>query len=181
MLICSLSYKQNKVNLLREQTEGYSKLVAEITSSVGPPHSSATGLPVESAEIIHERASSVWGRVVSLIGHFDLDPNRALDVFLDIFATHLATHHTFFLALLSLSPWAPTVSSEATPLSSGGTRFDDVLANAEILSDSAPSDLYKPNNVLAQVLGFKFAHYDVSDFTTVSSNELMALSACGDD
>ena len=120
-------------------------------------------MPVEPAEAIHERALSVWGRVVSLIGHFDLDPNRALDVFLDIFATHLATHYTFFLALLSLSPWAPTISSEAPPPSPGGTRFDDVLANAEILSDSAPSDLNKPNDVLAQVLGFKFAHYNVRD------------------
>ena len=99
--------------------------------------------------------------MVSLIGHFDLDPNRALDVFLDIFATHLATHYTFFLALLSFSPWAPTASFEPPP-SSDGTRFDDVLANAEILSDGAPSDLNKPNDVLAQVLGFKFAHYNVS-------------------
>jgi THO complex subunit 2 len=115
--------------------------------------------------MIHERASSVWGRVVSLIGHFDLDPNRALDVFLDIFATHLATHCTFFLALLSLSPWAPTISSEVPPPSASGTRFDNVLANAELLSDSAPSDLNKPNGVLAQVLGFKFAHYNVRNST----------------
>lgn len=175
-----VSYKQNKVNLLREQTEGYSKLVTEITSSVGPPHSSATGLPVESADVVHERASSVWGRVVSLIGHFDLDPNRALDVFLDIFATHLATHHTFFLALLSLSPWAPAISLEAPPSSSGGTHFDNVLENAEILSDTAPSDLNKPNDVLAQVLGFKFAHYNVSDSAVPLLTNLTTLSASGD-
>ncbi|KAF9647035.1 hypothetical protein BDM02DRAFT_2819645 [Thelephora ganbajun] len=173
----SLFYKQNKVNLLREQTEGYSKLVTEITSSVGPPHSPATGLPVESVEAIYERASSVWGRVVSLIGHFDLDPNRALDVFLDVFATHLATQYAFFLALLSLSPWAPTISSEAPPSSSGGTRFDDVLANAEILSDSAPSDLNKPNDVLAQVLGFKFAHYDHPETTDSTPMNLYFLAA----
>ena len=156
-------------------------MVTEITSSVGPPHSSATGLPAEPIETIHERASSVWGRVVSLIGHFDLDPNRALDVFLDIFATHLATHYTFFLALLSLSPWAPTLLSESPSPGSGGTRFDDVLANAEILSDSAPSDLNKPNDVLAQVLGFKFAHYNVSGPATFPLNELTTLSAPGHD
>lgn len=115
--------------------------------------------------------------MVSLIGHFDLDPNRALDVFLDIFATHLATHYTFFLALLSLSPWAPTLLSEAPPQSSGSTRFDDVLANAEVLSDSAPSDLNQPNEVLAQVLGFKFAHYNVSNSTMFLLNELTTLSA----
>jgi len=60
------------------------------------------------------------------------------------------------------------MSSETPPPSLGGTRFDDVLANAEILSDGAPSDLNKPNGVLAQVLGFKFAHYNVSDSTTIS-------------
>jgi len=59
------------------------------------------------------------------------------------------------------------MSSEAPLPSPGGTRFDDVLANAEILSDSAPSDLNKPNDVLAQVLGFKFAHYNVSDPTSI--------------
>ena len=119
--------------------------------------------------------------MVSLIGHFDLDPNRALDVFLDIFATHLATHYAFFLDLLSLSPWAPTVSPEAPPPSSGGTRFDDVLANAELLSDSAPSDSNKPNDVLAQVLGFKFTNHNVSESITVSSDELTGFSASGDD
>ena len=119
--------------------------------------------------------------MVSLIGHFDLDPNRALDVFLDIFATHLATHYAFFLALLSLSPWAPIVSPEAPPSSSGGTRFDDVLANAELLSDGAPSDSNKPNDVLAQVLGFKFTNHNVSESITVLSNELTSFSASGDD
>ena len=99
---------------------------------------------------------------------------------MDIFATHLATHYAFFLALLSSSPWAPAVSSEPPPPSSGSTRFDDVLANAEILSDGAPSDLNKPNDVLAQVLGFKFAHYDVSDLTAVSLDVLTAFSASGD-
>lgn len=113
--------------------------------------------------------------MVSLIGHFDLDPNRALDVFLDIFATHLATHYAFFLALLSLSPWAPITSSEASPPSSDGTRFDNVLANAELLSDSAPPDLKAPNDVLAQVLGFKFTHYKVNDLSSISLDELTVL------
>jgi len=95
----SLFYKQNKVNLLREQSEGYSKLATELTSNVGPPHSPATGRSVESSLSIHARARQVWERVVSLIGHFDLDPNRALDILLDVFSTHLATHYTFFLSL----------------------------------------------------------------------------------
>ena len=73
------------------------------------------------------------------------------------------------------------MSSEPLPPSSDGTRFDDVLANAEVLSDSAPSDLNKPNDVLAQVLGFKFAHYDVSDLISLLLNKLTASSASGYD
>jgi THO complex subunit 2 len=43
--------------------------------------------------------------MVRLIGHFDLNPNRALEVFLDIFATHLATHYTFFKSFITLGSY----------------------------------------------------------------------------
>ena len=95
------SYKQNKFNLLREQSEGYSKLTTELTSSLGPPHSTSTGYPVESTEAIEARARPTWERALGLIGYFDLDPNRALDIILDVFSIHLATHHAFFISLLS--------------------------------------------------------------------------------
>ena len=97
------SYKQNKFNLLREQSEGYSKLTTELTSSLGPPHSPATGYPVESVEMIEARARPTWERALGLIGYFDLDPNRALDIILDVSSVHLATHYSFFLSLLSFS------------------------------------------------------------------------------
>ncbi|TFY81790.1 hypothetical protein EWM64_g2223 [Hericium alpestre] len=95
-----LFYKQNKFNLLREQSEGYSKLITEVTSSLPPPHSMATGRPTESFEVVAARVRPVWERVVSLIGYFDLDPNRALDVILDVFSVHLTTHWSFFIVLL---------------------------------------------------------------------------------
>src|SRR4051812_29239474 len=100
------SYKQNKFNLLREQSEGYSKLLIELTSNLGPPHSPQTGRPTEAYGVIEERARPVWEKVISLIGYFDSDPNRALDVILDVLSQHLTTHYTFFLALLSFSPWS---------------------------------------------------------------------------
>jgi hypothetical protein len=40
-------YKQQKYNLAREETEGYSKLLAELLANTGPPHDPATGRPVE--------------------------------------------------------------------------------------------------------------------------------------
>ncbi|KAJ2920447.1 hypothetical protein H1R20_g16647, partial [Candolleomyces eurysporus] len=172
-----LFYKQNKFNLLREQSEGYSKLTTEITSSLGPPHSPQTGLPTESPTVIENRARPVWEKVISLIGYFDLDPNRALDIILDILSTHLATHYSFFLALLSCSPWAAhrrspsqresdAMNVDQKPVSYHGMSLDEILSSKEksqVLADGKNRD---GSRVLAQVLGFKFGFYQ-----TIGSHE----------
>lgn len=191
------SYKQNKFNLLREQSEGYSKLIVELTGNLGPPHSSQTGRPVESYRAIEERAKPVWEKVISLIGYFDLDPNRALDVILDVLSQHLTTHYSFFLALLSFSPWAgsyrrrlpddQTMDAEFE-LPEGafkGKSLEEVLTLAE--ADSRPPATKRPMTggarVLAQVLGFKFKYYQVcflmmthirqsTDFATITSQRM---------
>lgn len=169
------SYKQNKFNLLREQSEGYTKLTAELTSGLPPSHSPHTGRPTESFALIQERARPVWEKVTSLIGYFDLDPNRALDLILDVLSVHLTTHYTFFLAILSLSPWCgsyrpiglvreTSMVSDPAPNQYHGKSLDEVLSLAvpadrnEPLSDNDP-------RVLAQVLGFKFTYYAVSFIT----------------
>ena len=171
------SYKQNKFNLLREQSEGYSKLTAELTSSLGPAHSPITGRPTEPYASIEERARPVWEKVISLIGYFDLDPNRALDIILDVLSVHLATHYTFFIALLSFSPWAgsyrrPMSDDEGVPmvveLSPGsyrGKTLDEILSLSNKRShDSLVTSMGRSPRVLAQVLGFKFAYYHVRPF-----------------
>lgn len=168
------SYKQNKFNLLREQSEGYSKLTAELTSSLGPAHSPVTGRPTDSYASIAERARPVWEKVISLIGYFDLDPNRALDIILDVLSVHLATHYTFFIALLSFSPWSgsyrrPTSDYDGTsvvvdlpPGSFKGKTLDEILSLSDAKAHHARmASLYSPR-VLAQVLGFKFTYYQVS-------------------
>lgn len=43
----SSRYKQQKFNLLREETEGYSKLEVELLSGMGRPHDSRTARPAE--------------------------------------------------------------------------------------------------------------------------------------
>jgi THO complex subunit 2 len=169
------SYKQNKFNLLREQSEGYSKLTAELTSSLGSAHSSVTGRPIESYASIAERAQPVWEKVISLVGYFDLDPNRALDVILDVLSVHLATHYTFFIALLSFSPWSgsyrrPNLDYDGTPMvvdlppgSFRGKTLDEILTLSDGKARDAQmlSTTHNPR-VLAQVLGFKFTYYQVS-------------------
>lgn len=168
------SYKQNKFNLLREQSEGYSKLTAELTSNLGPAHSSATGCPTESYTAIEDRARPVWEKVISLIGYFDLDPNRALDIILDVFSVHLATHYSFFIALLSFSPWSasyrrPISNNDAamavdSPLESfRGKTLDEILTLADRTKrDTTTVSSGSSPRVLAQVLGFKFTYYQAS-------------------
>ena len=78
----SLVYRQQKYNLLREETEGYSKLLVVLGAFPAFP----------------EDASRQVGQVISIMGQFDLDPNRALDVVLDAFEQQ--TWNLAFLALL---------------------------------------------------------------------------------
>ncbi|KAF2142994.1 uncharacterized protein K452DRAFT_226106 [Aplosporella prunicola CBS 121167] len=88
-------YRQSNYNLLREETEGYSKLMTEYftTTNSGPP----TG----------ELAEDTFQRVKALIGAFDLDVGRVLDVTLDVFANLLVKHYRFFIKFLRVSSWWP--------------------------------------------------------------------------
>ncbi|VVC38245.1 THO complex, subunitTHOC2, C-terminal,THO complex subunit 2, N-terminal domain,THO complex [Cinara cedri] len=77
-----LFYKQRKYNLFREESEGYSKLITELNSDNMDPKI--------MLEIIK-----------SLIGCFNLDPNRVLDIILDSFEHHTDNKaHKFFIPLL---------------------------------------------------------------------------------
>ncbi|KLO88197.1 regulatory protein RLR1 [Fusarium fujikuroi] len=91
----NLLYRQANYNLLREETEGYSKLITELftTSSVTPP-------PPEMAEQTFER-------IKALIGTFDLDVGRVLDVTLDVAAAVLIKQFKFFVKFLRVSSWWP--------------------------------------------------------------------------
>lgn len=64
-----LFYKQQKFNLLREENEGYAKLIAELGQDIS---GSITSLPMLE-------------NIKSLIGCFNLDPNRVLDILLEVY------------------------------------------------------------------------------------------------
>ncbi|KAJ3795196.1 transcription factor/nuclear export subunit protein 2-domain-containing protein [Lentinula aff. detonsa] len=164
-----LFYKQNKFNLLREQSEGYSKLTVELTSALGIGHLPSTGRPPEAYDSILNRARVVWGKFISLIGFFDLDPNKALDIILDVMSVNLASHYTFFIALLSFSPWAPLsplrlgesfMPTDPEPDRFKGKTLDEIieLANPRPVSSSAGG-----SRVLAQILGFKFNYFQSTE------------------
>jgi hypothetical protein len=64
-----LVYKQQKYNILREEPEGYAKLVTVLSR-----------LPRNGKNM-----ESIIGNIQSIIGQFDLDPNRVMDIILDCF------------------------------------------------------------------------------------------------
>ncbi|KAL0949134.1 hypothetical protein HGRIS_009218 [Hohenbuehelia grisea] len=186
----AIFYKQNKFNLLREQSEGYSKLTTELTAGLGPAHSPITGRPVEPYSVTEDRARQVWEKLRGLIGQFDLDPNRALDVIIDVLSVHLATHHVFFLALLSFSPWAGEFqppsditmedAGETTPSDDSPYKdktLDEVLSIAD-KGVHGPTELPTSGfRVLAQVLGFKFTYYQSSEHGETTPKALYLTAA----
>ncbi|KAI9098574.1 transcription factor/nuclear export subunit protein 2-domain-containing protein [Phlyctochytrium arcticum] len=116
----TMLYAQTKYNLLREESEGYAKLITELFGSLPKQYdahvssSTATGgklTPAEAkrlrAQAVDERAHSVMRNITSMIGYFRIDPNRVLDIILDLFTANIADHWDFFLRLLEISPWAP--------------------------------------------------------------------------
>ncbi|KAL9610840.1 MAG: hypothetical protein Q9167_004480 [Letrouitia subvulpina] len=91
----NLLYRQSNYNLLREETEGYSKLATELFAT-----SSGESL---SSEVIEE----TFERVKGMVGAFDLDVGRVLDVTLDVFAAVLVKQYRFFVKYLRASSWWP--------------------------------------------------------------------------
>lgn len=103
----NLLYRQANYNLLREESEGYSKLITELftTNSVPPPPPGQT-----------------FEKVKALIGTFDLDVGRVLDVTIDVAASILIKQYKFFVKFLRISSWWPSSlrsSGESTTYSGG--------------------------------------------------------------
>ncbi|TPX11988.1 uncharacterized protein E0L32_007291 [Thyridium curvatum] len=98
----NLLYRQANYNLLREESEGFSKLMTELYASC------ANAAPDYS----FTSARTAFDRVKALIGTFDLDVGRTLDVTLDVFATTVIKHPKFFVKFLRISSWWPRGSSE---------------------------------------------------------------------
>ena len=92
-------YRQANFNLLREESEGYAKLITELytTSDVLAPD-----IPEQTFE-----------KIKALIGTFDLDVGRSLDVTLDVAAAVLVKQFRFFVKLLRISSWWPKSTRKA--------------------------------------------------------------------
>ncbi|NP_001313476.1 THO complex subunit 2 [Danio rerio] len=78
-----LFYKQQKFNLLREENEGYAKLITELGQDL-------TG---------NLTSHIVLENIKSLIGCFNLDPNRVLDIILEVYECR-SDQDEFFIPLI---------------------------------------------------------------------------------
>lgn len=187
-------FKQQKFNLLREENQGYTALVTEIVTNLGPsvaavrcqePSQDAatasasifgddpvTVVEQESPLVRNRRATRVMTNVQALIGYFDLDANRVLDVILDLFATEVVRHYPFFLALLAVSPWTNTDPPSSSSASSSNGADTNVFGSVNLDLSTDAGD-----GICAQLLGFKFAHYCHPDTKDATPDELYFLAA----
>lgn len=91
----NLIYRQANFNLLREESEGYSKLITEYFNV---SHVDNLSEPV---------AEDAFQRIKALVGSFDLDVGRVLDITLDLIANLLIKNNRFFVKFLRASSWWP--------------------------------------------------------------------------
>ncbi|KAJ6257516.1 hypothetical protein Dda_7301 [Drechslerella dactyloides] len=163
----NMLYRVQKYNLSREESEGFSKLITEVFMagySAGPL----------------ERVGETLDNVRSLIGCFDLDPNRVLDIILDVFANGVVANYRFFIQLLKESEWWPTntASPEDNPLFKDDDFFDRLERDGfkALVQDKDGVDLLTRrggNKVAAQLIGFKFKFYTMNGLDLDStSNQL---------
>lgn len=145
----NLFFKQSKYNLLRESSEGFSRLIVLLLGPDAIPSTSVTRQ--EGEEERRRRAKGMWSKIMGLIGYFSLSPPRVLDLVLEIASFNVAEHWQFWLELLKCSPWGSTAKS-----SKGKERMWDESTEGIERALSGQGD-----RVLAQVLGVKFGFFQV--------------------
>ncbi|KAI9335936.1 transcription factor/nuclear export subunit protein 2-domain-containing protein [Obelidium mucronatum] len=170
----SMLYKQQKFNLLREESEGFSMLETFLAGNLPPSLDVFWASRSDSSRLGHDAVYGLWKdhvsrkvetvleNITSLIGYFDLNPNKVLDVILDVFIANVVDHWDFFVELLNKSAWQPTRTSKTI-----------VKANGE---DSV-SETVEGSYVLGQVLGFKYDYYNHVATTNVTPPQLLWITA----
>lgn len=128
------------------------------------PHHHSIVATGESPDAIRSRAAKVVDSVKALIGYFDLDPNRTLDIILDIFAYNVMAHHEFFRALLRQSSWLVDAAT------GGAESSSDVPTNGTLGPE-------RGSQIVAALLGFKFTFYQRADTKEPTPPELSMLAA----
>ncbi|ORY65225.1 transcription factor/nuclear export subunit protein 2-domain-containing protein [Pseudomassariella vexata] len=105
-------YRQSNYNLLREESEGFSKLITDLYWT---PHS------LNQENLTREDVEAGFERVKGLIGTFDLDVGRVLDIVFDVFASTMMRTFRYYTMFLRVSSWWPRSQIERyDPIFTGG-------------------------------------------------------------
>ncbi|KAJ8922768.1 hypothetical protein NQ315_007803 [Exocentrus adspersus] len=139
-----LYYKQRKFNLFREECEGFAKLVTELNNEFNEN--------TDPNELI--------GIVQSLIGCFNLDPNRVLDIILESFENK-PKEANIFVPLIDSYMNDPHIISEVL-----STKFS-FLKNTD---QEIPQSLYI---LTANLLQHKLIHLDDIYFWLTPEDKVM--------
>ncbi|KAJ3025707.1 UNVERIFIED_CONTAM: THO complex subunit 2 [Siphonaria sp. JEL0065] len=170
----NITYKQQKFNLLREESEGFAMLETHLAGSLPASfdvfwsrHYSNGALPHDQVHILWKdhvgmKVKSVLQHITSLIGYFDLNPNKVLDVILDVFIANVVDHWDFFVELLNQSHWQPVKTTKTI------TKLGGIESTIEVVEGSA---------VLGQILGFKYDYYNNVASTHVTPPQLLWITA----
>jgi THO complex subunit 2 len=117
-----LYYKQRRFNLFREENEGYAKLLTELNKEYVDEASDRNSLEI----------------VKSLIGCFNVDPNRVLDVILESFEIRPERKELYIPLLQSYMPDSSIISEVL------GYKYRNYS------EEKTPSSLYKVTAILLQ-------------------------------
>lgn len=135
-------YTQKKYNLLHEEIDGYSKFIVEIYNIF---RFDETEFQVDSALQIIEK----------LIGHFSLDPNRCLDILLEIIESSFVCNCEMAIRLLRKSRWWPTKESDNSSietLSYGGSEPGAKVLGLKLLKSPSDKDLPETFKIMVSCL-----------------------------
>ncbi len=123
-------YRQANFNLLREESEGYSKLAAELYRT---PCNREFDFPLVMA---------AWERVKGLIGTFDLDVGRVLDIVIDVFSATMLRNIRFYTRFLRISSWWPRYQIDlAEKVFTGGLPKWALLENEDVSDEVLEAQL----------------------------------------
>lgn len=108
-------YTQKKFNLFHEESEGFAKFVVELYEIF---KSEDTDYQINYAVTVIE----------TLIGHYSLDPNKCLDLLLEVYAAAFVPRVDFAFKLLRKSRWWPAVEGDVSSLSTLNVGGNDNAA-----------------------------------------------------
>ncbi|KAL3916275.1 MAG: hypothetical protein SGILL_005249 [Bacillariaceae sp.] len=130
----SHNYKQSKFNLLQEESEGYSKVVQLLTNLTS----------TDSTTCSEQQETSLLHR---LIGTFDLDPHRVLDLALVVLETKLISDKEAclerlleFIGTLPSLPALMAFKLNSSSSSSNGTTAPNELGGTADAHSSTPKE-----------------------------------------